>query len=260
MLSYLELGNILRKEFISSLVLLIFRYPGRRQPNYRAFSAVHQRLLDTGSVMPQQRHERGGATLAFTEEVLEKIDENPSTSTRAIASSLNSSKTTVWRVLKEQLLYPYHRQKVQLLQAGDDAQRVRFCNFLRVRRRGNADFQQTILWTDEATFHRDGFVNFKNQHEWNEANPHAVVHHGAQHRFSINLWAGIVDEYLLGPYILPPRLNGQTYLTFLQQQLPEFLDDLPLALRSRLWFQHDGAPSHFVQPVRDYLDIAFPNQ
>jgi hypothetical protein len=37
-------------------------------------------------------------------------------------------------------------------------------------------------------------------------------------------------------------------------------DDIPLALMNRILFQQDGAPPHFVNIVRDFLDVTFPNQ
>ncbi|EFN69122.1 hypothetical protein EAG_14838 [Camponotus floridanus] len=47
-----------------------------------------------------------------------------------------------------------------------------------------------------------------------------------QKRFNVNVWAGIVGDCLLGPYILPNYLRGNNYLTFLQ--------DIPLGLLKSL--------------------------
>lgn len=151
-------------------------------------------------------------------------------------------------------------KKVQTLHPRDEANRMAFCNFMRIRRRGCPDFSQTILFTDEATFHRDGYFNSRNNHVWSDENPNGMVRRGAQVRFCVNLWAGMVGNFLLGPYLLPSRLTGAAYLTFLQEQLSEYLEDLPLSLRQTMWFQHDGAPAHFVRPVRDFLDTTFPNR
>ena len=72
------------------------------------------------------------------------------------------------------------------------------------------------------------------------------------------MWAGIVGDYLLGPYILPERLNGSTYLTFLQDVLPEMRNNVPMPIRRRIQFQHDGAPAHFSTHVRAYPEATFP--
>ncbi|GFX14633.1 uncharacterized protein TNCV_4016311 [Trichonephila clavipes] len=101
-------------------------------------------------------------------------------------------------------------------------------------------------------------MNFHNLHTWADENPHAIRPHGAQRKCSINVWAGIVGDCLLGPYILPKRLNGSVYLTFLQEVLPEMLNDVPMPIRQRIRFQHDGAPAHFSIDVRAHLQVTFP--
>ena len=55
-----------------------------------------------------------------------------------------------------------------------------------------------------------------------------------------------MDSRFIGPYLLPPRLTGHTYLIFLQEVLGEILEDMSLENRRRLWFQHDGAPPRFA--------------
>ncbi|KMQ84622.1 hypothetical protein RF55_17439, partial [Lasius niger] len=34
----------------------------------------------------------------------------------------------------------------------------------------------------------------------------------------INIWMGIIGDHLIGPYMLPPRLNGPIYVRFLEEQ------------------------------------------
>lgn len=64
----------------------------------------------------------------------------------------------------------------------------------------------------------------------------------------------------IGPFELPARLNGQTYGTFLTDDLPELLDDVPLLQRRNMWFQLDGAPPHYALNVRAILNRTFPNR
>ena len=45
---------------------------------------------------------------------------------------------------------------------------------------------------------------------------------------------------------LDDRMTGQNYLDFLQNELPKQLEDAPLATRIAMYFQHDGAPSHYT--------------
>lgn len=74
----------------------------------------------------------------------------------------------------------------------------------------------------------NGLINHYNTHIWANVNPNAktVRHH--QINFKVNVWAGITDNYLVGPVFLPNNLNGYNYLLFLQNDLPIYLEDVPL--------------------------------
>jgi hypothetical protein len=48
-------------------------------------------------------------------------------------------------------------------------------------------------------------------------------------------------------------------LDFLQNGLPEQLEDAFLATQIVMYFQHDGAPSHCTQLVMPHLNNTFPN-
>jgi hypothetical protein len=60
-----------------------------------------------------------------------------------------------------------------------------------------------------------------------------------QHQFSVNVWAGIVGDHLLGPLVLLARLTGNDYLLFLREELPVMLEDVPLTVWQKMWFQHN---------------------
>jgi hypothetical protein len=47
------------------------------------------------------------------------------------------------------------------------------------------------------------------------------------------------------PFKFPPRLNGEVYANFRNDELPDLLDDVPLQFLAHLWFQHDGASVHY---------------
>ena len=44
-----------------------------------------------------------------------------------------------------------------------------------------------------------------NNHVRDDENTYAQHSNGFQKRFGINAWAGIVDDRLIGPYLLPPH-------------------------------------------------------
>lgn len=63
----------------------------------------------------------------------------------------------------------------------------------------------------------------------------------------------MIWNFLLGPIFFPPRLDGPAYHNFLVYMLRPMIEDLPLALRQRMWFMHDGCPAHFSLLVRNLL-------
>jgi hypothetical protein len=58
------------------------------------------------------------------------------------------------------------------------------------------DSQEMTLWT------------FIIPLSWVDDNHHTTVAKRHQHRFSISVWVGILDDQLLGPLVLPNRLSG----------------------------------------------------
>lgn len=246
-------GNALsaRREYVR-------RFPNRRIPNCRVFTYVFNKLHLTGTV-PSTRiaYERANVqNLNEIEGILQLVEHSPSTSTRRISTRIGVPQATVWRTLHFHGLYPFHLQRVQHLHPGDEARRLEFCRWVIANRR----VIPSILFTDEANFTRDGINNSRNSHRWSEENPHATVETNYQHRFSVNVWCGVIDNHLIGPVILPNRLTGPIYLDFLQNQLQLLLDDVPLATRMVMHFQHDGAPAHSSRQVTDHLNETFPER
>lgn len=235
-------------------------FPERRQPNHQTFVAVYRRVAETGTVAPQTG-DRGRPRVVRTpnleEDILHCVEDDPGISTRQLAVAAGTSHSTAWRVLHEQLLYPYHMQRVQGLSPADFPPRENFCRWF-LAQIANPLFVSSVLFTDEATFGRDGITNFHNDHVWADRNPRAAFQARHQQQFRINVWAGIVGDCLVGPYFLPARLTGAIYRDFIQNTLPELLhEDVPLNIRQNMWFMHDGAPAHFSRLVRDTLTAVY---
>ena len=103
-------------------------------------------------------------------------------------------------------------------QPEDYAKRLEFCRWIN----SNHRVVSRILFTDEATFTREGINNSRNSHAWADENPHATVESNFQHRFTVNVWCGMVDGYLIGPFIFENRLTGDHYFEFLQNELKDY--------------------------------------
>lgn len=145
---------------------------------------------------------------------------------------------------------------------GDHGRRVQFCRFLLHTEIEDGNFLRSILWTDESRFSREGIVNLHNLHSWaqKDENPRLTKSMSFQVKFSVNVWAGVIGRSLIGPHYLPDKVNGDNYLEFLQNDLPELLNEVPVFEEERpIVFQNDGCPAHYRLTVREHLDNAFPN-
>lgn len=232
-------------------------YPLRRHPCAPTFQNLHLRLSETGTLNKSTillGRPTTVRTVQLEEAVLNEIEQNPDTSTRKIANLLNISHKLVWKILRDQQLYPYHIQRVQALLPRDFPQRVAYCNWVSEQRAVFPEFLSQILFTDEAKFSRNAITNYHNNHTWCEENPHVVREQHFQYEFSVNVWVGIIGDHLIGPHFLPYRLDGIRYREFLEFHLQELLEDVPIRIRQRMWFMHDGAPPHFRLVAREYLD------
>ncbi|GFW55976.1 DUF4817 domain-containing protein [Trichonephila clavipes] len=169
------------------------KHPVRRTPAHTMFARLHQQLCGTGSFQKAAR------TQLNEEIVLDMVETTPSLSTREC----------------------------------DFAPRQAFPQWYLQQRIANPFFEASVLFTDEASFSREGIFNTHNSHSWAAANPHVTRTRAAQDRFLVNVWADILGDHLIGPYILPGHLTGPRYLIFLEQVLPKLLDrehTLPLRL------------------------------
>ncbi|KAG5893606.1 hypothetical protein JTB14_019277 [Gonioctena quinquepunctata] len=159
---------------------------------------------------------RAVRTPELEEAVLNALEENPETSTRIIAEALNSTQSTVWRIIHDQQFHPYHIQEIQALLPRDFLQRITMRQWFLRKLAENPQFSRYVHFADEANFSRNAITNFHNNHVWALENPHAVSERHYQYQFSVNVLAAIIDNYLIGPFFLPFRLNGPTYRDFLE--------------------------------------------
>jgi hypothetical protein len=97
-------------------------------------------------------------------------------------------------------------------------------------------------------------MNLHNLYVWAEENPNPTRSSSFHH----SVWVGIVDDRLIGPYVIEDRIGCAHYLNFLQETLHILMDDLPLNVRQDMWYHFDGAPAHFTRPVRDWLNHNYP--
>jgi hypothetical protein len=132
---------------------------------------------------------------------------------------------------------------------------IELCHWLHT----NRQLLPLILFTDEATFTHNGINNTCNLHQWSHDNPHGPAETSFQRHFSIDVRCSMINDMLIGPVILDGCTIGHNYLDFPQHGLLDQPEDVPLATWIAMYFQHDGAPSHFTLLVMQHLNDTFPN-
>ena len=71
---------------------------------------------------------------------------------------------------------PYKVQVVQVITAADKRKRKQFCVDMQEKLEED-EFNERLVFSDEATFHTNGKVNRHNVRIWDEENPHATIEH-----------------------------------------------------------------------------------
>lgn len=102
-------------------------------------------------------------------------------------------------------------------------------------------------------------MNLHNLHDWHVENPHLMRQDRSKYRFKINMWSGILNGRVIGPFELPEVLDGEVYLDFLQNHLPNLLEDVPLGIYRDMWFQARWTPGALC-PLREHLDEEYPGR
>ena len=118
---------------------------------------------------------------------------------------------TVSGTFEEQLLCPYHIRRVPCLSANDFQPRVVFCDWLFLQCAQNPDFATHFLVTNEVCSISSGITNFTTfTHGLWKTFTYPIAKF--QHMFSIYVWTGIIGDFLIGLFVLPPRLTGRRFL------------------------------------------------
>lgn len=238
------------------------KYPQRKHPDKRVLERLLRDFRRTGNVAYEKANRR--KTIVGNEEnelrILGAIIENPHVSQRQISRDTDISTRSIGRVLQKYKFHPYHIQLHQTLSNADFDRRLDFCMWVMDKLGQDEHFLDFVMFSDESTFHNNGLVNRHNFHYYSDENPHLLRTLDHQHRWSVNVWGGILGSKVIGPHFFDGTLNGEKFRRFLRDDLPELLEDVDLDIRRRMWMQLDGAPAHYHGNVRDGLNRRFPNR
>jgi len=241
------------------------KYPDT-QITQSTVSRVERKFREAGHVRDLPRSGRPSISDNKKLNVVLSIEENPHKPTHEIALNNEMGKSSVIRILKKEKYHPYKIKLIHELNEDDSDRRLEFCETLMNICNNDRFFTRRIIFSDESTFCLNGVVNRQNYRYWSSTNPNWTIEAHTQYPQSVNVWAGIVNDRVIGPYFFDGTLTDQRYLEFLRNELiPDVCLMFPNANNPNIpgysiWFQQDGAPPHFSREVRQYLNEVFPGR
>ncbi|GFU78490.1 DUF4817 domain-containing protein [Trichonephila clavipes] len=144
---------------------------------------------------------------------------------------------------------------VQALKPTDKPLRKNFCLKFQERLDVNS-FENTLVFTDEATFHLCGKVNRHNLRFWGTENVHVTLEH--QRDFpKVNVFCALSNSCVFGPLFFAEKsINGDIYQDMLSEWLlPQLEEAVPYFI-----LQQDGAPPHWNKNAREFLNKRLPHR
>ena len=129
------------------------------------------------------------------------ITEYPEKSVRIIAEEVDTSHSTVRKILRKDLeLFPYKMSVHHKLSEQDKHQRVAFSEWLK-KTAADSDFLEGIWFSDEAHFHLTGQVNSQYCQLWASELPDAVIE-TPLHSPKLTVWCAMSSTGSIGPSFL----------------------------------------------------------
>lgn len=218
-----------------------------------------KRFEETGTVKDRPR--TGRPKTATTDEaslnILLSIQEDPHCTLRKLAQHNETSMKSVHRVLKTNKFHPFKVTLVHELNEDDFDRRVEFCEDMMERVDNDPNFIHNIVFSDEATFQINGSLNRHNCRYWAAENPHWMREDNTQYPHKLNVWAGLLNGRIIGPFFYQENLNAQKYEDMLRNQIVPRILEITGQNFEHTYFQQDGASSHYGRDVRNYLDVVF---
>ena len=136
--------------------------------------------------------------------------------------------------------------KFTLLDVPVPKRRRIFSNWALAKLEENEEFHLKIIFSDEAHFWLNGFVNNQNMRYWSAKNPNVLLE-TPLHPQKVTVWCGFHAGGVIRPYFFVEEndrhvtVNGERYRAMLEDYLWPESDEIEI---NDMWFQQDGATSH----------------
>ncbi|XP_018315540.1 uncharacterized protein [Mycetomoellerius zeteki] len=174
-----------------------------------------QRFEETGFVKDRNRQDRPAIATNPDKRlnVLQSFIEDPRNSIRKVAQQHDIDPMSIHKILNKEKFHPY---KIHLAQE---------------------------LY--KAIFELTGNINQHYCRYWSDENPHWMYEAHTQNQQKVNVWAGILNEAIIGPFFIEGNLNTDNYLAMLQDEIVSAIRNIARQNFNDIWFQQDGAPPHY---------------
>ncbi|CAG4981412.1 unnamed protein product [Colias eurytheme] len=230
------------------------RYPKRNCPSTTTIMSVIQRLRENGPIIPKlgsylstsssklSKEER------FKERVFDYFARNPTASLRMASNKLDKPPNALQRLLSESNKFKYIKK--QPLQISDENMPVRkaYCEWLMSKLDRDATFTSNIIWTDESTFTFSGMIN-----------RHGTSYWKSKRGNTINVWAGICGDDIIGPIFYERDLSEMKCLKIINRSVSDFIDKRPLTEHGNFWF-HLNETEEEMNKVKERLTELFEDR
>lgn len=254
-----------KKSIRSTFRALRETFGRHNRPTELGIRKLIQKFESTGSVADAiQPH--GKESIKMTkniESVKRSVMENPSTSVRRRSQELGLSYGTTWNILRHSLqLKAYKIQLTQELQPNDHQLRRDLADWAIKQIEVDPDFHRKIIFSDEAHFWLNGYVNKQNCRYWSEDNQY-VITEKSYYPQKVTVWCAFWSEGIIGPYFFENEcgkavtVNGERYRNMIKEYFWHQIDDLEL---KDMWFQQDGATCHTSSVTIDLLREKFDDR
>ncbi|GFU16263.1 putative transposable element [Trichonephila clavipes] len=157
------------------------------------------------------------------------------------------------------MIFFYSKDNLVALHFKYDQARRRFVEWTQNEIAVVPDFHKRILFSDEAHFWLNGYVNKQSCRIWSEANPQVYVE-TTLHPEKLIVWCALWAGGIIGPYFFKNdaghnvTVNGDRYRAMITNF---FIPELNNHDVQELWFQQDGATCHTACAPIDLLKDTF---
>lgn len=235
----------------------------RKAPNLSTVQRLIKKFEETASLLDVKSSGRPRATRSIENVavVRDSVDVSPGKSIRRRSQQLAIPRSTMQRILKNDLhLNAYKIQLTQELKPCDHLKRREFVSWILGKRETDGDFSHKIIFSDEAHFHLNGYVNKQNSRLWGTENPR-IIHEKPLHTQRATVWCGFWAGGVIGPYFFENEagdavtVTGERYRNMIMEFLWPQLEGMEF---EDMWFQQDGATSHTARETIALLSEKFP--